>query len=366
MNKLNKQHFVNVLLIIVLTSLIIYFGKPFFIIIFFSGLLAMLMTPVSNFLEKHKFSRTLSSIISGLTIVIAFSVFILVIAMQLKNISDQYDIIQQKITTISNNFFSWVNDNFDVNSGELMDSIKNQSSQAMKKMAVVVAVIAKGTFTFLGSFLLVIVFTFLFLLHREKYENFFVMLFPKEKQEEIRKVIGKIGGISQKYLGGIIISIFILFVLYLTGFLIVGLKNGFVLAAIASLLTFIPYVGPFVGGLLPVLMAFITGSPEQAFWIIVVLVVAQTFQNYFIEPSVVGGSVNISPFFTILSLVAGGMIWGVAGIVLFLPMLGILRIIFENVKGLEPYAYLIGNQNDSASGAKIVGYIKNLFSKLRK
>jgi predicted PurR-regulated permease PerM len=83
--------------------------------------------------------------------------------------------------------------------------------------------------------------------------------------------------------------------------------------------------------------------------------------HYFIEPYVVGGSVSISPFFTIFVLILGGLIWGIAGIILFLPLSGILKIIFENVQGLQPYASLIGDQSDSSKHQNIWSKYKGRF-----
>jgi hypothetical protein len=160
---------------------------------------------------------------------------------------------------------------------------------------------------------------------------------------------------------GRLISIFILAVLYIVGFIIIGLKNGIILGAIAAIFTFIPYVGPFIGGLVPFFMAVVSGSFNIAFWVVVVITLAQLFDNYFIEPYFVGGAVNISAFFAIFILILGGVIWGIAGVILFLPMLGIVKIVFENVEGLHPFAYLIGDQEDALASTKIWSRIMGLF-----
>jgi predicted PurR-regulated permease PerM len=128
-------------------------------------------------------------------------------------------------------------------------------------------------------------------------------------------------------------------------------------------MTFIPYIGPVLGGFVPFFMAIIGGSFNQAIWVVVIIGLAQLFDNYFIEPYVVGGSVNISPFFTIFILILGGVVWGIAGVILFLPLLGILKIVFENVQGLEPYAYLIGDQKKSNPQDKLLGQMRKLFKK---
>jgi predicted PurR-regulated permease PerM len=224
----------------------------------------------------------------------------------------------------------------------------------------------KGTVSFIGTFVLVMVFTFLFLLHREKYENFVVMFYKDEKRNETRDMIDKISRIAQLYLTGRLISIVLLTILYIIGFYAIGLKHTILLSAIAAVVTFIPYIGTVVGATFPFFMAFVEGSFSLAVWVIIVVSLAHVVQNYFIEPYFVGGSVNISPFFTIFILVVGGIAWGVAGVILFLPLLGIVKIILENTKSLYPYAYLIGNQEDHVTYEKLWSTVKRIFPRRKK
>jgi predicted PurR-regulated permease PerM len=82
------------------------------------------------------------------------------------------------------------------------------------------------------------------------------------------------------------------------------------------------------------------------------MVVVQAVDNYFIEPFVVGGEVNLSALATIIALIAGGLLWGIAGMILFIPLLGIAKIVFDNVEKLEPIGFLIGDPAKSSKGKK--------------
>jgi predicted PurR-regulated permease PerM len=77
----------------------------------------------------------------------------------------------------------------------------------------------------------------------------------------------------------------------------------------------------------------------------------------------VGGQVNLSGLSTILILIIGGYVWGVAGMILFIPMLGIAKIAFDHIEGLEPYGYLIGDQKKKSPSSKWGDKIKKLFKK---
>jgi predicted PurR-regulated permease PerM len=84
-------------------------------------------------------------------------------------------------------------------------------------------------------------------------------------------------------------------------------------------------------------------------WVAAVMIIIQAIDNYFIEPYIIGGEVNLSALATILALIAGGLIWGIAGMILFIPMLGIAKIIFDNVDKLKPIGFLIGDSGKSST-----------------
>ncbi len=352
----------KILLFTILISIILYFGKEFFVLITFSGLLAMLMTPVSNWLEKRGMTRVFSSLISVLILITVISAIVLLLSAQINNIGKELPHIQLRFEELISDVQSWISDNLGVSSEQL----KDRTSGALPAAGSILTGIVKGTFSFIGRFILVLVFTFLFVLQRDKYENFVVMLSPEDKKDETTEMINKISKIAQHYLTGRIIAAFIIGILYIIGFSIIGLKDGLILSAVAALVTIIPYVGALLGGLIPFLMTFINGSLEQSLWVVIIISMVNVIDHYFVEPYIVGGSVSISPFFTILILILGGVIWGLAGIILFLPLLGILKIIFENVEGLKPYAYLIGDQRKTSAHAEIWLKIKTMFSERKR
>jgi len=352
----------KILLFTILISVILYFGKEFFVLITFSGLLAMLMTPVSNWLEKRGMTRVFSSLLSVFILITVISAIVLLLSAQINNIGKELPQIQIRFEELISDVQSWISDNLGVSSEQL----KDKTSGALPAAGNILTRIVRGTFSFIGRFILVLVFTFLFVLQRDKYENFVVMLSPENERDETTEMINKISKIAQQYLTGRIIAAFIIGILYIIGFSIIGLKDGLILSAIAALVTIIPYVGALLGGLIPFFMTFINGSFEQSLWVVIIISIVNAIDHYFIEPYIVGGSVSISPFFTILILILGGVIWGLAGIILFLPLLGILKIIFENVEGLKPYAYLIGDQRKTSAHEEIWLKIKTMFSGRKK
>lgn len=352
----------RILLFTILISVVLYFGRQFFILICFSGLLAMLMTPLSNKIESYGFSRVISSLVSVLIIVALFTGVIFLLSAQIGNIGKELPLVMLRYEEIKLDIQTWINDSLGISSQQL----RVHASDAFNNAGSFLSNMVKGTINFIGSLFLVLVFIFLFLMQRTKYESFVVMLYKEEKRERAKEMIDKISGVAQQYLTGRLIAAMIMGVLFLIGFLIVGLKNAVVLSLIVAIMTIIPYVGALIGGLVPLFISVIDGSLNQSVWVVIIVLLVNLIDHYFIEPYVVGGSVNISPFFTIFVLILGGLVWGIAGIILFLPLSGILKIVLENVAGLQPYASLIGDQRDTSHPKNVWSQLKGSFTRRKR
>ena len=352
----------RILLFLILISITLYFGREAFVLITFSGLLAMLLAPISRSLEKHGISRVISSMVSVLIFVAAATVVILLLSAQIASIGKEMPQIISKFQDSVSDLQSWMNNNLGITS----EQIKDHTSGALSNAGSLLTGLLKGTIGFIGGFVIVLVFTFLFILQRDKYENFVVMLYREEEREDAKNMIEKISKVAQQYLAGKLVAVVIIAILYIIGFSVIGLKDGLLLAAIAAIAAIIPYVGTLIGGLAPFFIALLMGSINQSFWVVIIILVVNVIDHYLIEPYIVGGSINISPFFAIFILILGGVVWGIPGIILFLPLLGILKIVFENVEGLSPYAYLIGDQRDESASEKFWERMLGLFKRRKK
>ena len=154
-----------------------------------------------------------------------------------------------------------------------------------------------------------------------------------------------------------------LWILYGIGFSIVGIKHAIFFAILCGLLEIIPFVGNLTGTMLTMLMALTQGGgATMVLGVLATYMVVQFVQTYLLEPLVVGAEVNINPLFTILVLVAGEMIWGIAGMVLAIPLLGVFKIISDHIPAMQPYGFLVGEE-EAQKGPSLKEKIKGLFKK---
>jgi predicted PurR-regulated permease PerM len=348
----------------VLVCAVLYFAKAVLIPVTFCRVLCHVVRFAEQQIRKKGFPRLLSTITSMLILVTVISGIALLAFVQSKNLVKELPQIEKKTEVLMNKVQDYISRKLDISEARQREMIQKQIKSAGESIGKTLKSFAEGVVSLLMSSVLVLIFTFLFLYQREKYEFFFVHLNKHNTPDETKKILGEINKVSQSYLTGRALSVIIFTILFTIGFLIVGLKHAFLMAFIAALLTIVPYIGSIVGGLFPFVVALVTeDSFDTAVGALAVILIIQTVDNYFIEPYIIGGEINISGFFTILILFIGGLLWNVAGMILFLPMLGVTKIIFDHVPKLKIYGYLIGDQQQGKQSDRLFAAIKKIFKK---
>lgn len=334
----------------ILVTIALYYGKTVLVPIFFGIMLAMLMTPVCRALDNKGWNRAASCAVCILILFVGLVGILGIVVAEVKSFTKDMALIEEKGKEAISTIQTFIEDKFHIEPNQQATLAKKQVDTMSSSAGTYIGMIFGGIAATIGGILLTLAYTFLFLYNKERYETFFIRLYKEQDPRKVQEVVGRISHVSQQYLTGRALSVAMLTVLYATGLLIIGIKNAILLSAIAALLTVVPYIGSAVGGMFPFAMALVTeDSIQPALWVVGVIVFIQTIDNYFIEPRMVGGEVNLSALVSILSIIVGGLIWGVSGMILFLPMLGIAKIVFDHVDSLKPYGYLIGDPDENKS-----------------
>lgn len=147
----------------------------------------------------------------------------------------------------------------------------------------------------------------------------------------------------QRYTSGLLIEALIIAVLYSATLLILGVQYAILLGVLGALLNMLPFIGGIVGIALPLIMATLTkdGYTTQLL-ILVIYTVIQFIDNHFIIPSIVSSRVKINALISIIIVLLGGALWGIAGMFLSIPFIGILKILLDRIPGLKPWGKLLG------------------------
>jgi predicted PurR-regulated permease PerM len=339
-------------------------AKPFLVPLTFAGLLSMLFLPLCARMERKGWHRGLAAVLCLLLFVAALAGIIALLGWQLSGLAEDISKAKGNITGQLNKLKEYISNTLGVSQQQQQELMKKQQSSAGGGAGKAVAAILSGIGGVLANTLLVLVYTFLLLYFRTRIKEFVLKLTPTDERYKAKKIMQDSRQVSQKYLTGMAMMIGCLWVLYGIGFSIVGVKHALFFAMLCGILEIIPFVGNLTGTALTVLMAFTQGGgTSMVLGVVAVYAVVQFVQTYLLEPLVVGSEVNINPLFTIMGLVLGELIWGIPGMILAIPIMGITKIICDNIEPLKPFGFLLGEDKKEKGNSGFLDKIKGLFSK---
>ena len=311
----------------------------------------MLFLPASRWLESKGLPRGLAILVCILFFVSICTGIIWLISWQVTDLTSEVSHIEQKVRDMIKELKEYINKNFGISSSQQDQLINSQKEAGTNAAQGILSNVASVVMSFLVDFILVLVYIFLFMYYRTHIKKFVLQLVPERQKNNAREIITDIQKVSQQYLTGLGMMIVGLWIMYSIGFSIVGLKYAIFFAILCGLLEIIPFVGNLTGNLLAIIMVIIQGGGVgMIFGIVITYAIVQFLQTYILEPLVVGAEVNINPLFTILVLVAGELVWGIAGMVMAIPLLGIIKIICDHIEPLKPYGFLIGREKKKKPG----------------
>jgi predicted PurR-regulated permease PerM len=328
-------------------------------------LISFILFPLVKKFESMHTGKIVAAFLSMLTVILLiggviyfFSTQIIELSKEFANFKDRIISSFTEVTLYLNNNVSII-DNLDKN--ELFDRIKQWLTQSTGSL---VSKTVSNTTAFLAGLLITIVFIFLILIYRDGLTQAFVQFSPEKNRKSVRNMFKSVQQVGQKYLFGMLLLTFVIGIANSFGLWIIGIDNPFLFGFLGATLAIIPYIGTAMGAIIPVIYAFVS---FDSLWIAVEVALLfwfiQLVADNFLSPKIVGGSLNINALTAILSLIIGGAVWGVAGMILFLPFAAMLRVVCDEFDELKPVALLIGSHNYSKKDNSEV--LNRIFKKIR-
>jgi predicted PurR-regulated permease PerM len=343
----------------------LYFAKNILVPLVFAMLLSMLMLPVCKRIER-KCPRWLAVLCCVFIFVIILSSLATVFSLQIINLADDLPKYKSNIHSKIQNFQAFLTRTIDVSQEEQTAYFKEKINHFIDNSEVYIKNFLLAATGLLGDLALVIIFTFFFLLLRDHFKTFILKVTKEGRREKVKMVISRCGKITGKYLSGVFIVVCILSTINSIGLLIIGLDYAVFFGIMVGMCNMIPYVGVPISAILPVTMAILTkDSYVSAIGVCSVFAIGQFIDNNFLTPNIVGDKVNLNPISTIVVLLIGASLWGIAGMVIFIPLLGVIKIILDNSEDLHPYGYLIGKDPKPKKHSLIARLIIKLFKQVK-
>lgn len=327
---------------VVFGSIVLYFGRDLFVPLAFAVLISFVLYPSCSWMEGKGLARMIAIIVSVTMLMLLLLSVIALLAKQFVDFAKEWPALHQKLTISLQQLSEYLAASFDMSREQQLRWVSRATDQA-----------AGGVFNFITStisfsaislvmLVLVPVYVVLILYYRNLWVHVLHRIFSGE-EENIREILSLSVRAYYNFIKGMGIVYLAVGILNSIGLLILGVPHAIFFGFVASVLTFIPYVGILVGSLLPMTVAWLT---YDSIWYPVGIAAIFTFVQYLeanlIFPFAVSSRLKVNTLVMLLAIFAGGLLWGVTGMILFVPCVGILKLVADHNPGLKTLAMGLG------------------------
>lgn len=328
---------------IVIVALLLYFLFQIQVVIVYlvvALILTLIGNPILNFFKKRlKFNNlfgTIATLFIFVSIIIGFILmFVPLISSQSQSLSLlNTSEIEKNITQLVHQITVFL-DSHNIDSAKMLKEA-NISSKVNFNFIPNFLNSLLGTISSFGMGLASVLFiTFFFLKDRVMFIIGAKKILPDSQEDKILNSLDKINVLLSRYFIGLLLQLFIVFILYLIVLLIFGIDNAFIIAFLCAVLNIIPYIGPLIGTLLAGVLTMIgnlggdfqTETLPLTIYILIGFWIVQIIDNNVSQPLIFSSSVNSHPLEIFLVILIAGFMSGILGMILAVPIYTILKVI---------------------------------------
>ena len=326
-----------ILLGLVLTTYILSVLADIFIPVAFAVLIAILLNPLYVRMEK-KISKVPAILLSILVAVLFLVGLFYFLSTQIAGFVDKVPLIQKKLGMLIANADVWTDKHFGINLKKQMDSLNANGG----------GLVRNTLGTILGTISVVIlipIYVFMLLFYKPLILDFLFNVFSEKHSLRVAEILSETKSAVQSFMQGLMIETAIVCIMNSIALIAIGVPSAVVIGVIGGILNILPYIGGLIAIALPVLMVTITREGYSAQLLVIAsYLVIQFIDNNILVPRIVSKKVQINALISIIIVLLGGALWGIAGMFLSIPFIGVLKIIFDRVDDLKPWGKLLGDE----------------------
>jgi predicted PurR-regulated permease PerM len=334
-----------ILLCLILFCFIFYIGQGIIIPILLAFIFAILLRPVVLFLKrKLRFPHVLSVIASVSLFVLVIVGIVAIISVQVSDIVSDFNKIERNLSIHARHIQIYIRDNFHVSSRDQNKYFDDATADSFQKGKGLIGSTLMSFSDTLLNITLIPIYMFLILLYRTHFMLFLSKVFRKEHHLKLQDILIQVTYAVKNYIIGLIIEMIGVIVLTTVGLMVIGVEYAILLGMITGILNLIPYIGILFAGALTIVVS-LGGSTDLSIIIgvIVVNIIVQIIDNNILVPLIVNSKVQINAFVSIVGIIIGGGLAGISGMFLAIPIIAVLKVIFDRIDYLEPWGYLMGD-----------------------
>jgi predicted PurR-regulated permease PerM len=322
----------------------LYIGRGIIVPLLFATILAILLQPIVVFFVRLRINRVLAIIFTLVLTVIMIVAFGGLLVSQAIRFSDSWPAFVDKFTGTLDQTIAWASQYFNIEPQAIYDWIAKTKGE----LIITVSHSVGQTLAIVGNGIVILfvipLYIFLLLFYQPLLLTFIRKLSNENNQSQVQEVVKQTKSVIQRYLVGLVIEAILVGALNITALLALGIQYAVLIGIIGALLNVIPYIGGIVAVAIPMIIALATkDSAWYAVYVLVLYYIVQLIDNNFIVPKIVASKVKINALFSIIVVFAGNALWGIPGMFISLPLLAIVKLIFDHIEPLKPWGFLLGD-----------------------
>ena len=329
----------SILLIIYIARL----GHELIVPLVFAFLVSIMLLPIANYLEKWRFSRGAAALTVILLFVIVLTGVLMLLIAQMGSFVADFPELQVQMTKSLSSLQVWINTHFHINSRKQMNYFEQFAMGTLGSATTFLSTTLYSVSSLLIFVIFVLLYSFFLLFYRRLLVTFLIRVFNDKHREKLLDVIVQTRYIIKGYVTGLMIEMIVVAIVNCIIFWILGIKYATLLGIMAALLNIIPYLGIYIAIVISMLITLTNSSVPTTLQVGICLLLVHFLDSNILLPRIMGSKVKINALVTILGVVAGSMIWGVSGMFLAIPVIAIMKIVFEHIEYMHPWALLLGD-----------------------
>lgn len=317
-------------------------GQLVFVPLVFSVLLATFLYPLSKWLErKARMSCGLAAFLSVLGFLLLILGFAYFLSFQLIGFAQDIPQLQERLNGWAAGLQRWIAREYGVDSTTQTEYANDVADGLLENAANSVGLVFFGAAGFVFWTLIVFVYTFFILYHRRLLVQAITLMFSSPQRAEVRVTLDETRTVTNNYVKGLLIEAGVVAGSLAIAFTILGIKYAILLALISAAVNVIPYLGIFISMALIAVVTLTNHSPATTLWAVGIRYVIHFVDANFLVPRVIGSKVRINALVTLVGVLAGGALWGVAGTFLAIPLTAALKIVFSHIPAMKPWGMMM-------------------------
>jgi len=339
-------------LAMVLVSLIALFyiailGKSILAPLIFALLFAVLLLPLCAFLERRlKFPRSVASLVSVLLLVLSLVGLLYLVGSQVDSLADDWPKFKQQVLTSVDSLQHWISVKFHIRIKQQMTYVNTATSKLLETGSSVIGDVLVSFSSLLVFLVFTLIDTFFLLYYRRLIIKFLVAVFREENAVLVYDIIAEIQSRIRQYILGLLLEMVIVATASGLALWILGVEYALLLGLLIGLFNLIPYIGIACALVLSTVVTFASAGTAKLVLVICTIVGIHLVDSNVLLPVIVGSKVRINALITILGVIVGENVWGITGTFLAIPVIAIIKIVFDRIEPLKPWGMLLGDERD--------------------